>query len=80
MNPALTETDRQLTAQDVGIWARVYSPLLWAHSMKSDRRDYELMRDAQTYKAVMVATHPGRLDLTYYRGFPDRSAERDWAP
>lgn len=62
MNPPLSESDRNLTAADVGIWARLYRiDGLYALSIEADRRDYELML-AWCIAVDTFETHP-HLDI-----------------
>jgi hypothetical protein len=57
VNPPLEWSDAQLTAADIGIWAGVVAHFgevtqthgmgIYHHSMDSDARDYELMRQLE---------------------------------
>ena len=69
-----------LTIPDRDIWINVTlngpGLRLWHDAQVADRRDYELMRRAQTDKAVMSwasSIHP----WVHQRGLPDRSAQRE---
>lgn len=78
MNPPLDQSDRLLTAADVGIWARLYRiEGLYRMSMDQDYRDFKIMVHAQWDWCDVLACADINSGECHVRGTPQEPPQ-EW--